>query len=107
MDIIQRKGVAISDFLGSRSARAQRNAVLCAVIGIGLLAAVQLLMGATVMTGKPGDVPQFLDAAWRINHGQIPHVDFYSHLGSLPYYITWFGMKISGPNNGAISSGIV
>lgn len=107
MDIIQRKGVAISDFLGSRSARAQRNAVLCAVIGIGLLAAAQLLMGATVMTGKPGDVPQFLDAAWRINHGQIPHVDFYSHLGSLPYYITWFGMKISGPNTGAISSGNV
>ena len=51
-------------------------------------------MGAPPINGNPKDIPIFLDAGWRILSGQVPHKDFYNILGTLPFYVTWFGMKL-------------
>ncbi len=42
------------------------------------------------------DAFSLFDGAWRIMHGQTPHVDFYTALGPLTYLITGAGMALAG-----------
>ncbi len=41
------------------------------------------------------DIFFFLDGAWRVLHGQRPHLDFYSPHGAFSYFIPALGLKIS------------
>jgi hypothetical protein len=71
------------------------------------LAALIFRFGAPAMNGRPWDLPVVLDGAWRIVSGQVPHRDFYSYFGFLPFYMTALGMKISRPCVSAIDYGNV
>src|SRR5262245_35816390 len=62
---------------------------------------------APVMNGRPWDTPCLLDGAWRSFNGQVPHKDFYSHVGSLPFYFTWVGMTLGHSGVAAITTGTV
>jgi hypothetical protein len=74
---------------------------------MGVVWAAMLAVGAPCMTGFAWDVPMLLDGAWRIHSGQVPHVDFFSHLGPLPFYVTYVGMLIRGACVAAVSCGNV
>ena len=63
--------------------------------------------GATVMHSSVGDTPFFLDGAWRILHGHVPHTDFSSYIGSFSHYVTALGVRICGPRVLAIVWGKV
>ena len=39
-----------------------------------------------------------LDGAWRLYNGQIPHFDFHTELGALPFATTALGFYLLGPN---------
>ena len=48
------------------------------------------------------DTSIFIEYFWRINHGQVPHVDFYSPFGPFVYYLYYqfiFVANIFNPNN--------
>jgi hypothetical protein len=97
----------IGQFLCSTSSAAFSRAWVALVLGLTAFAAVFCFMGAPAMNGRPWDVPILLDVAWRIAHGQVPHRDFYSAVGDLPFYVTWLGMKVSRPCMSAITYGNV
>ena len=65
------------------------------------LLAVFTMCGATVLGGLPPmgvgghDIFTFTDGAWRILQGQLPHVDFYSPLGPVYYFLWVLGLKIT------------
>src|SRR5205085_807988 len=44
------------------------------------------------------DVFAMFDPAWRMLHGQRPHIDFYSHLGVVAYLPTLLGMWLAQGN---------
>ena len=48
------------------------------------------------------DTSIFIEYFWRINHGQVPHVDFYSPFGPFIYYLYYqfiFVANLFNPNN--------
>jgi hypothetical protein len=80
--------------------RFQRAAPWIAAAGLLALGLVVWIAGATVMSGRPWDVPIVLDGAWRVFQGQTPHVDFFSHIGAFPFYLyaaafSWGGASVS------------
>jgi hypothetical protein len=72
------------------------------ILLLGGLAALLVTTGAPVMNGRPWDLPILLDGAWRAANGQVPHRDFYSYLGSFPYYLIWSGVSLSRPSVSAV-----
>ncbi|MDQ7826686.1 MAG: hypothetical protein RDV48_28040 [Candidatus Eremiobacteraeota bacterium] len=65
--------------------------------GIGALITFLLIRTGPVVIMRFGhDVPVYLDSAWRVLCGQIPHVDFQQVLGALFFLILAAGMKICG-----------
>ena len=88
----------------------RRSFMVAGIALVLLLVAIAIIMvwnGAPIMNGRPWDVPTLLDGAWRITNGQVPHRDFYSHLGAFPFYLTRLGMKLSQPCLSAIVYGNV
>ena len=55
-------------------------------------------IGPVDLTASPQDITGLLDGGWRILNGQVPHNDFYCHLGPGVPYLLALGMAISGPN---------
>ena len=51
------------------------------------------------------DIPFTIDGAWRLWNGQVPHRDFYCHMGALIHYIPLWGMYLRGFNVEAINYG--
>jgi hypothetical protein len=107
MLIIRKHFHFINSFIESESNRAFALAVFASVIILSTLAATMAHLGAPAMNGRPWDTPILLDGAWRIANGQIPHLDFYSHLGALPYYISFLGMKPGHPDVSSITYGSI
>src|SRR5579863_8805001 len=88
---------AVTKLIGDESPRTSRVCVAF-LLGIVLLTAVFLVkMGATVVLCFPGDIAGTLDGGWRVINGQIPHVDFYTPLGSVTHLIVALGMRLGGP----------
>ncbi len=97
----------IYSVLGSRSKRAFSVAAVVAGLVLAFAGGYLLKKGAPGLNGRPWDVGCLLDGAWRIESGQVPHRDFYSHLGSFPYYLAWLGIRVSHPSLSAIIYGNV
>jgi hypothetical protein len=82
-------------FFDRASARALVFITLpAALIAIGLL----LTPGRLYSAKMTWDMFFNLDGAWRVYNGQVPHVDFHTELGSLPFILTALGFEIAGPN---------
>jgi hypothetical protein len=70
-------------------------------IFLAAVAAWTLLLigiGPVDLIASPQDITGDLDGGWRILNGQVPHNDFYCHLGPAVPYLLGLGMAISGPN---------
>ena len=107
MYLIRKYKIHINRFFGADTTRSIVSAGLIAIVVLFLIGYCLASIGAPPMNGRPRDVPCSLDAAWRIANGQVPHKDFYSHLGALPYYVTLLGMKFSPPCVSAVTYGSV
>jgi len=91
--------------MGSRAAyRIALGLLLTFVLG---LSALLLAVGVTPANLFANDHTILLDGAWRILHGQRPHLDWYSPLGPLPYLLCAFGMVAVGPCASATACGNV
>jgi hypothetical protein len=55
-------------------------------------------IGPVDLIATPQDITGHLDGGWRILNGQVPHNDFYCHLGPAVPYLLGLGMALSGPN---------
>jgi hypothetical protein len=55
----------------------------------------------------PWEAFVFYDGGWRVLHGCVPHVDFYSPLGPLTYLISALGMLVTGGSLRSVSWGLV
>jgi hypothetical protein len=107
MRVVSQYRRQVNQFICASTPGAFMLAWVLLVIVLAALAALFFFMGAPAMNGRPWDVPIFLDGAWRLDHGQTPHRDFYNFLGDLPLYVTWLGMKLSRPCVSAITYGNV
>ncbi|MGV7227610.1 MAG: hypothetical protein ACQ9IQ_03020 [Nitrospirales bacterium] len=58
--------------------------------------------GNTILKIMTHDTFIFLDGAYRLANGQIPHIDFHTPLGYLTYLLPYFGLKISANFAGAM-----
>lgn len=63
---------------------------------VGLCCLLRAAIGLKGTQGFSHDVFALLDPAWRMLHGQRPHIDFYSHLGTLSFVPTLVGMWLAG-----------
>lgn len=61
-----------------------------------VVSAMLLIPGKTFVTAMPQDVFIFIDGAYRLAHGQVPHVDFQTPLGALGFVLPYLGLVISG-----------
>lgn len=52
---------------------------------------------------NPWDSVNLLDAGWRVYQGQVPHRDFFCHLGVVYVGLVAFGMKLGGPSASAMA----
>lgn len=94
---------AVTKLIGDESPRISRMCVTL-LLGIVLLTAGFLVKtGATVVLCYPGDIAGTLDGGWRVLNGQIPHVDFYTPLGSVTHLIVALGMRLGGPRVSSIA----
>jgi hypothetical protein len=71
-----------------------------------------LLIGLPQMTIYGHDISGFLDGGWRVLQGQAPHVDFYSAMGPVYYFLWAAGFKmahngVEGIVNATVLVGIV
>jgi hypothetical protein len=107
MRVVSQYRRQINQFICSSKPAAFLLAWSLLALALAVLGALFFYMGAPAMNGRPWDVPILLDGAWRIVNGQTPHRDFFSHLGDLPFYVTWLGMKLSRPCVSAITYGNV
>lgn len=92
-------------FICSRSKRAMLAGWVIVLAALAALSIVFLRMGAPAMNGEPWDSPMFLDGAWRILHGQVPHRDFFSYFGDFPFYIALLGMKLGNVGMSSLAVG--
>ena len=102
MHLIRKYDEAIRSLLLSSSRKAFLIAWLLVILFLGGLAAILIITGAPVMNGRLGDLPILLDGAWRTANGQVPHRDFYSYLGSFPFYLIRSGISLSHPSVSAV-----
>lgn len=94
----------LARWTSSVGAIAPRNAS-CLVAGLLAIAAALLVLplllpGKTVATQHLWDVMTFIDAADRLNHGQVPNRDFHSPLGPLAYQLLALGAALAGDFGG-------
>jgi len=75
------------------------------LISLTVLAAGLGWIGAPVMNGRPWDVMVQFDTAWRMLNGQVPHRDFFSHIGALPSCLALIGAKLSHMSVAALAYG--
>lgn len=97
MAAIEQRLAAWSSFLNSAPTR--RTAwLVAAFLALAALIMVLLLLvpGRTVATQHLWDIMTFIDAADRVNHGQVPNRDFHSPLGPLAYLLLAMGAGLSG-----------
>lgn len=65
---------------------------------------VIVLPGSTYISIWTNDVFIFFDGAYRLLHGQIPHRDFHTPIGSLAYALPLVGLKLQGGFAGSLES---
>ena len=94
-------------FVNSDAKAGYRWAALCLAAFFTILATAFVILGAPPVAGGPWDTLSFLNAGWRIIHGQIPHVDFHDPLGDLTYLLVAFGMKAGTTTTASITYGSV
>jgi hypothetical protein len=86
-----------------------RPSVIALVVasGVPILIGVWLLMSPGNVLSRHGIVDLLfnLAGAWRIHEGQIPHVDFHTALGPLPFLLTLAGFRLVGPGPQAFLAG--
>ncbi|MDQ7826678.1 MAG: hypothetical protein RDV48_28000 [Candidatus Eremiobacteraeota bacterium] len=85
----------VMDFLEKISGSYRLFIALYFVIAV-LITVVLLRTGPVVITRYGHDVPVYMDCAWRVLNGQLPHADFQSILGALFFLILAAGMKLGG-----------
>jgi hypothetical protein len=68
--------------------------VLLPIVGFGCAVLLLLVPVWPVIGQYYVDVVFWLDAAHRIDHGQIPHLDYFAAFGPLPQYGMWLMQKI-------------
>ncbi len=76
----------------------RRNPWFIVLVLFGVMVILSLLRaygGLYGLTIYSHDAFSLLDPAWRILNGQLPHIDFYSGIGPVPYLQTVWGMKMS------------
>ena len=81
----------------------QRHYLCITVIGLLFLTALGHWIGMPAVVADVNDPWLFADGGWRIFHGQTPHVDFYSHLGSSSFYLTALGFHLWGSDPASAS----
>jgi hypothetical protein len=81
-------------------------ALALSVIFVTVLITILWLGAAPIETGA-WDAILLLNGAWRICSGQIPHSDYHTPIGPLPYLLVAAGMKIASPSMTAIPIGTV
>lgn len=81
----------------NQAPRAYRIAGLAVALIVGACVALLAVTGASHQVEMPWDSTSLLDIAWRINSGELPHIDFPSHLGSLHPLLLAGMMKLAGP----------
>jgi len=69
-------------------------ALLVAIVGA--LSLVIVFCGPPPISIDAADHAAFLDAAWRILNGQIPHNDFFCPIGAFPCFWWALGMRLFG-----------
>ncbi len=105
MYILYQHHERIGRFICSRSSKAFRCGWIVFLAFMALLAAAFLRIGSPALNGMPWDTPSYLDGAWRILHGQVPHRDFYYYSGDITFYVALLGMKLGLPGIGSILYG--
>lgn len=88
---------------GNRSA--PRPIVLLAVLGCLTFAAMRAL-APDLVNSSPWDIGILLDGAWRVGHGQLPHLDFSSPLGPVTFFLIHLGTLLSGDVVSGLSGGV-
>lgn len=84
--------------------------VLGPVFVLMALAYVTILLGwPTANSGMWPDHPDraiWMDAAWRVAQGQIPHLDFVTPIGSAWLYVNSLPVRLLGPQYSALPYGV-
>ena len=78
--------------------RAYRVGFAIFLTAIAVWTGLLLCIGPVDLIASPHDITGHLDGGWRILNGQVPHNDFYCHLGPAVPYLLGLGMAVSGPN---------
>jgi len=107
MHLIRNHQKALLEWITSDTRRSFIVAGGALLFVLMILGGAFLWMGSPIMNGRPWDTPCLLDGAWRIFNGQVPHRDFYSHVGSLPFYLASVGMTLGHAGVTAITTGTV
>jgi len=80
-------------------------------VGIPVVYTATFIAGCYLLIVKPGgtyttlmvdDLFGFLDGAYRLAYGQVPHLDFHTPLGALAFFLPYCGLKISGTFAGSM-----
>lgn len=81
-------------------AKAREHNTLIVTVAMSALAivlsAILLIPRKTFATRWAEDVFFFVDGAYRLAQGQVPHVDFHTPLGALGFVLPYLGLVISG-----------
>lgn len=77
-----------------------RNEPAGIAVALGAFALVCVLLlahpGGTFLTYAPHDTFVFVDAAYRLEHGQLPHLDYRTPLGVLTAILPYLGLVAGG-----------
>lgn len=98
--------IIIKIFTGD-SSRSYRLLFLLLISIIASLTIILIGVGIPPITALPTDISILLESGWRIINGQIPHLDYYSPLGSFTSLPIALGMKIGSPSASSIAYGNV
>ena len=75
------------------------RALLLATLPVSAIAAFLLIAPMQLYSREmTWDFLFNLDGAWRIRNGQVPHVDFHTELGTLPFALTALAFHLVGTN---------
>ncbi|MBV9082648.1 MAG: hypothetical protein JOZ62_08240 [Acidobacteriaceae bacterium] len=65
------------------------------LVGVALICLARVYGGLHLVSYYTHDLFTFIDGAWRMYHGQRPHVDFYSGMGLFSYLQCEMGLLLS------------
>jgi hypothetical protein len=75
------------------------SATLSIAVSVTVMAAWLLLGSGHVYSAEmTWDLLFNLDGAWRLYNGQLPHIDFHTELGSMPFALTALSFNLTGPS---------